>query len=223
MDAVRASYDAVARRYAMEVSDELPDKYVDRALYAAFAELAAAACARGLPVADVGCGPGHVTAHLAALGLPVRGIDLSPGMVDVARRDNPGLAFEVGDLTALPVPAGAWAGAVVSYSIIHLDAAGRRAAFAELARAVVPLGWVLICFHVSRHDQEVGSHLRLERWWDHDVDLTINFLDPSQVADELDGAGFTVMARTERAPWPLVEAPTRRALLLAQRRGEAAG
>ena len=28
------------------------------------------------PVVDVGCGPGHVTAHLAGLGVDVRGVDL---------------------------------------------------------------------------------------------------------------------------------------------------
>jgi hypothetical protein len=29
-------------------------------------------------VADVGCGPGHVTAHLRGLGVDAFGIDLSP-------------------------------------------------------------------------------------------------------------------------------------------------
>nr|WP_019854343.1 methyltransferase domain-containing protein [Actinopolyspora mortivallis] len=32
-------------------------------------------------MADVGCGPGRVTAHLGALGLSVFGMDLSPEMV----------------------------------------------------------------------------------------------------------------------------------------------
>ena len=49
------------------------------------------------PVADVGCGPGHVTAHLNKLGVDAFGIDLSPAMLDLARRDHPGLRFEVGD------------------------------------------------------------------------------------------------------------------------------
>jgi SAM-dependent methyltransferase len=61
MDHVRASYDAVAERYAREIGDELAAKPVDRALYALFAELTGTGI-----VGDVGCGPGHVTAYLAA-------------------------------------------------------------------------------------------------------------------------------------------------------------
>jgi trans-aconitate methyltransferase len=47
----------------------------------------------------VGCGPGHVTAHLRKLGLDTFGIDLSPAMIDVARREHPELRFEVGSMT----------------------------------------------------------------------------------------------------------------------------
>ncbi|MFK0140271.1 class I SAM-dependent methyltransferase [Streptomyces murinus] len=54
------------------------------------------------PVADVGCGPGHVTAHLRELGVDdAFGIDLSSAMVDVARRDHPRLRFAVGSMTDL--------------------------------------------------------------------------------------------------------------------------
>src|SRR5690349_5352730 len=68
-----------------------------RAVLAAFAE-----SVRGLgPVLDVGCGPGTVTAHLAALGLDAAGIDLSPRMVEHARRRYPELRFSVASATAL--------------------------------------------------------------------------------------------------------------------------
>ena len=61
---------------------------------------------------------------------------MSPGMVRVARLRHPHLRFEVGTFARLPAGDGEWAGAVVPYSIIHLDPDGRRAAFAELARVV---------------------------------------------------------------------------------------
>lgn len=60
---------------------------MDRAVLAGFAELVQAAGAG--PVADLGCGPGRVTAHLDALGLPAFGVDLSPEMVALARRHLP--------------------------------------------------------------------------------------------------------------------------------------
>jgi 2-polyprenyl-3-methyl-5-hydroxy-6-metoxy-1,4-benzoquinol methylase len=48
---------------------------------------------------DVGCGTGRITAHLRQLGVDVFGIDLSPGMIEVARRDHPGLRFDLGSMT----------------------------------------------------------------------------------------------------------------------------
>ncbi|MDQ0757493.1 trans-aconitate methyltransferase [Streptomyces canus] len=41
------------------------------------------------PVANLGCGPGKVTAHLADLGVSALGIDLSPKMIKLARQAHP--------------------------------------------------------------------------------------------------------------------------------------
>ena len=67
--------------------DELAGKPLDRALLAAFVETVSG------PVADLGCGPGHVTAHLHSLGCQAFGIDLSPEMVGVARRAYPAVCL----------------------------------------------------------------------------------------------------------------------------------
>jgi trans-aconitate methyltransferase len=87
----RAAYDTVAVDYADLVPPRFANDSLGRAMLAAFAELVHAS--GGGPVADLGCGPGHVTAHLDGLGLSVFGVDLSPGMVEVARRTYPGLRF----------------------------------------------------------------------------------------------------------------------------------
>src|SRR3712207_2760649 len=94
-DCVRAAYDAVAGAYDAELRDELDAKPLDRALLTALTELAGPG-----PIADVGCGPGHVTRFLAAWHAEVLGIDLSPGMIAVARDRSPGLAFAVGSMLA---------------------------------------------------------------------------------------------------------------------------
>jgi SAM-dependent methyltransferase len=217
-EVVRASYSAVAERYAAEIGDELRNKPVDRALYAAFAELVGDAARPDRPVADVGCGPGHVTDHLAGLGLPVLGVDAAPGMIEVARRRYPQVPFQVGSFDALPVADGGWAGVVAAYSLIHLDRDGRRRAFAELHRAIAAGGWLLAGFHVSDAEHPTGAVERLRSWWNIDVDLEFRFLDPVEVSADLAAAGFTVMCRTDREPWPGVEHPSRRSYLLAHRR-----
>jgi SAM-dependent methyltransferase len=217
IEAVRSSYDALAERYAEEIGDELIGKPVDRALYGCFAELVRELSGAGRPVGDVGCGPGHVSRYLAGLGLPVVGVDISPGMVRVARLRHPHLRFEVGALAGLPAGDGEWAGAVAPYSIIHLDRDGRRAGFAELARAVAAGGWLLVSFHVSDGEADAGQVRRLTSFWDTPVELDLHFLDPTEVATDLGAANFTVMSRTDREPWPDVEHQSRRSHLLARR------
>ncbi|MBB5873887.1 SAM-dependent methyltransferase [Allocatelliglobosispora scoriae] len=211
-DPTAAGYDAVAARYAAEIGDELPGKPVDRAFLTILAESA------GLGVvADVGCGPGHITSYLHRLGVDAVGVDLSPGMVAVARQRHPSIEFTVGSLLSLPVADGGWAGAVCAYSIIHLAEEQRPVAFAELARALAPGGWLLLSFHVSDADHAAGEVQRLASWWGHDVALDFHYLDPDRVAAEVAAAGFEVKVSAVREPWPNEHA-SRRAHLLAQRR-----
>lgn len=210
-DPIASSYDSVAARYAEEIGDEMAHKPIDRAWLACLAELAA-----GGTIADVGCGPGQVAAHLAGIGADAVGVDISPGMVDVARKRYPALAFEVGSLLNLPVADGAWSGAVCAYSIIHLREEERPRAFRELARALRPGGWLLLSFHISGEGYQAGQSGHVERWWGFDVDLDFHYLDPSRISDELGATGYRVVAVTQRQPWPGVESPTRRCHLLAQ-------
>src|SRR5215469_5544753 len=123
----RQSYDRVADEYARRIVRELDHKPLDRALLAALAETAAPG-----PIADLGCGPGHVAHHLHRLGRHVIGIDLSPAMIETARSLCPGPAYREGNMLALEFADASLGGAVAYYSIIHLPVAELATAFAEL-------------------------------------------------------------------------------------------
>src|SRR5215213_2219008 len=94
-----SSYDRVAADYAARIADELAGKPLDRALLHAFAEQVGTLG----PVADLGCGPGHVAAFLATSGVAVVGFDLSAGMISQAQRRYPTLTFRQGDMRSLDV------------------------------------------------------------------------------------------------------------------------
>ncbi|MGC7098486.1 class I SAM-dependent methyltransferase [Amycolatopsis lurida] len=111
----RTSYDTVADDYASQLRDAVAGDAYLRGALATFAEQV-----REGPVADIGCGPGHVTAHLAGLGVDAFGIDLSPAMIEVARRDHPGLRFEVGSMTELDLAPGSVGGVLAWWSLIHI-------------------------------------------------------------------------------------------------------
>ncbi|HLX48677.1 MAG TPA: class I SAM-dependent methyltransferase [Streptosporangiaceae bacterium] len=211
---VQAAYDAIARAYDAQFASELDAKPLDRGLLAAFLDLAGEGT-----VADVGCGPGHVTRFLAARHHGVTGIDLSPGMIAAARERAPELDFTVGSMLRLPVTDGAWAGAIALYSIIHLTTAQRATACKEFARAIRPGGWLLIAFHIDSADFAAGEVNHITTWFGEPVQIDGYFLDPAEVTRDLEAAGFSVMATTVRQPWPGIEYPSRRCYLLAQRPG----
>ncbi|MBY8851225.1 class I SAM-dependent methyltransferase [Saccharothrix longispora] len=136
------AYDAVAVRYAELPRHDLDGVPLDRAVLAAFADHVRDAG----PVAEVGCGPGRVTAHLRDLGLDAFGVDLSPVMVDLARAAYPDLRFEVGSMDALDLPDGSLHGVLSWYSVIHVPPADLAACFAEFRRVLVPGGHLLLGF-----------------------------------------------------------------------------
>src|SRR3954453_24239535 len=104
----RASYDADAVAYADEVRGLLEGNPYLRASLSLFAELVRDAGAG--PVVDIGCGPGYVARHRQDLGVVAFGIDLSPEMISVARREYPGLKFEVRTMDHLDLAADSVAG-----------------------------------------------------------------------------------------------------------------
>ena len=218
---IRASYDAVANRYAEEFADDLADKILDRALLAAFAEtVRRTTTGDGSCVGDLGCGPGYEARQLAGLGLDVVGIDLSPAMIAEAQRRNlphRRLDFRVGSLLALPLADAALAGAIALYSVIHLPREDRALIYREMARVVRPGGSLLISVHTSAADFPPGSIRHMDHWWDHTVSLDGHFIDADEVIADLLAAGFTVDARLERGPSTAREFPSRRAYLLATR------
>lgn len=190
----RAAYDAMAGEYAEAFQAELADKPLDRALLAAFAEVVREGGAG--PVADIGCGPGHVTAHLAGLGLTALGIDLSPEMIAVARRTHPDLRFAVGSMTALDLPDGSLGGIVAFYSIIHVPTERLPGVFAEFHRVLAPGGHLLLAF------QSGDDGLHRTEAFGHEIALDYTWRRPDDVAALLTAAGLPPHAHLLRDPTP---------------------
>jgi SAM-dependent methyltransferase len=205
----RAAYDTVAATYAERVSSELGRRPLDRALLNAFAEMVLQG--GGGSVADIGCGPGHLTDYLHQAGLRVSGLDLSPAMVAEARRLYPHLNFEQASMTALPLEDGALAALVAWYSTIHLPTERLSGVFAEFHRVLAPGGLVVLAFQAGH------ERVHLEQAYGHAVSVVAYRRPPDQVAELLDAAGLACSMRMVRQPDPDEKVP--QAYLLA-RRGE---
>ncbi|MER7515732.1 class I SAM-dependent methyltransferase [Streptomyces sp. NPDC126499] len=197
--AVRGSYDTVADTYAGVVPPPSALDPLSRALLDAFAEETAAT---GGPVADVGCGPGKVTAYLTRAGVDAFGIDLSPRMVALARRAHPELAFAVGSMTALPVPDAALAGLLAYYSTHHMPPELLPAVYAEFRRVLAPGGRLMLAGHVGEDDGEGECRHHTEAYGGLPVSYDSHFLPPGRIVRLLEEAGFVVTARLTQEPAP---------------------
>jgi SAM-dependent methyltransferase len=211
-DRVRAGYDAVAATYEEQFADELDRKPLERGVLDAFCEMAPPGA-----IADIGCGPGHITRYLAERRDDVLGVDLSPEMIAVARRQHPRLQFAVASMLRLPYADGAWTGVVTMYSIIHLDADERVRALSEFARTLRPDGLLLVSFHVDGPGFAPGDVNHLRTFLGHPVEMDGYFLDPAVVTADLVANGFRVLARLDREPIVDIEFASRRCYMLARR------
>jgi SAM-dependent methyltransferase len=235
--ATRRAYDTVAHDYAELLQSELAAKPYDRAMLATFAELVRSG-RTGDRVADLGCGPGRITAHLDELGVDAFGLDLSPQMIAVARARHPTLSFDVGSIEATSLPNGTLAGLVAWYSIIHTPPERLPAVFTEFARVLAPRGVALLAFQAASDaavpDAAVpdagvpdagvpdatmwgGAEPRhITHAYGHDIELGAYRLVPGRIGEQLADAGFAVEATLIREPDD--DERTRQAFLLARLR-----
>ncbi|MFJ1961858.1 class I SAM-dependent DNA methyltransferase [Streptomyces massasporeus] len=196
--AVRESYDTVAADYAASVVAPAELDPLSRAMLAAFAELVQTA-GRG-PVADVGCGPGKVTAHLADLGLSAFGIDVSPRMIELARDAYPHLRFAVGSMTALDIDDHDLGGILAYYSTHHTPPELLPAVFGEFHRTLAPGGYLMLVCRVGEREHR----RRTLAYGDNPATFESYRLPADAISELLQQTGFAVTAR-------LVEPPTEEA------------
>jgi len=156
--------DSVAAEYIARFRDELWSKPFDVSLLGAFA----GSVGRGARVCDVGCGPcAHVTRLLADLGVETIGVDLSPGCIELARREQPALDLRVMDAMNLSFPASSFDGLVAYYLLHYLTRASWPLLLAEFARVLKPGGRLLVVLKAGEGEAWIPDPMggAVETFW----------------------------------------------------------
>lgn len=121
-----------------------------------------AGIAEGGAALDVACGSGKLTADLAQIAGPkgrVVGLDFSARMLDVARREHPGLDFIEGDALNLPFEDGSFDASTIAFGLRNLADPVRG--LREMVRVVRKGGRAVVLEFVRPPRGVIGSAYRL--------------------------------------------------------------
>ncbi|GAA3544805.1 hypothetical protein GCM10022222_30590 [Amycolatopsis ultiminotia] len=132
-------------------------------------------------------------------------------MIEVARRDHPGLRFEVGSMTDLPLPDASVTGLLAWQSLIHVPDEEVAAVFGQFHRVLRPGGHLQLFFHLG-----ADSRVKTEGYGGHPMKVHVHRRQPGQVGDRLRAAGFDVGAQLLFD----LDGQARQAFLFARRNGD---
>jgi SAM-dependent methyltransferase len=134
-------------------------------------------------ILDLGCGPGHLAAHMIAAGYWVDAVDASAGMVAVARRrDVPARLARFDQIEGANVYDGVWA----NFSLLHAPRGEVPGHFLRLYHAMKPGGVIHVGFKVGTGERR-DSLDRFYTYW-----------EVQEMHDALDLAGFIVDEKVRR-------------------------
>ncbi|WP_433688882.1 class I SAM-dependent DNA methyltransferase [Micromonospora carbonacea] len=136
------------------------------------------------PVLDLGCGPGHLTAHLRSLGTDATGVDMVGEFVDHARAAHPGGRYLLGSMERLAVADHRVAGILAWGSVIHLPPPDLDGVLAEFRRVIAPGGRLVVGIFVG--DEVAAFDHKVVTAWRWPVD---------EFCARLARAGFTEVER----------------------------
>ena len=118
---------------------------------------------------EIGCGTGFFSLNLKLAGVvdAVHVTDISPGMVEVAKRNAQALGFAIdgqaADAEGLPYGDDTF-DLVIGHAVIH-HLPDVELAFREILRVLRPGGRLVICGEPTRHGDFIARRLSRATWW----------------------------------------------------------
>lgn len=155
---------------------------------------------KGSKVLDLGCGPGWEAKFFSENGLEVVGIDFSSRMIELARKNAPGVKFFVMDVRELNLGPGEFEGVFAKAVLLHLRREEVPSVLGGIHR-ILKLGGLL---HISVKEGE-GEKVVIEKDWegfDYPVERFFTFFDLDEMERYVKKAGFRIVLSERRVASP---------------------
>jgi len=112
----------------------------------------------GATLLDVATGPGSLALEATKLGMICTGVDLSPGMIQLAEKSNPGIAFRVADVEHLPFADASFDAVVCNFGLGHFP--DPETAVAQCVRVLKPGGRIALSWWDDPSKQRIQGLFR---------------------------------------------------------------
>jgi SAM-dependent methyltransferase len=112
----------------------------------------------GATLLDVATGPGSLALEATKLGMICTGVDLSPGMIQLAEKSDPGIAFRVADVEHLPFADASFDAVVCNFGLGHFPYP--EASVAECVRVLKPGGRIALSWWDDPSKQRIQGLFR---------------------------------------------------------------
>lgn len=177
---------------------------MDVALYeSALSEFCAALVSLNPRVLDLGCGPANLGKYVRTCrpAIVLSGVDLSEEMILLARRNNPGADYIVGDVRDLRFESCSWDGILLGFVAPYLTSDELNSTICDMSAWLTPGGAVYISI-IWSPDLVSGPQSTSSG---EGPELQIYYHSPESVTETMERNGFRVTSTTHVADKSLPE------------------
>ena len=188
----RNSYNKAAQKYYELFYDELAEKEFDKKFLDEYLKL----FNTNSTICSVGCGPcGHIEKYIYQKGFRIIGIDISEKCIEIARKNNPTIQFEVGDFSKTNYEDNYFDGLVSYYSIVDSPKIYLDKIFKEFNRVLKKNGYLLLVVKEGNTEGYTKELLGIE------TEIYFSLFTEYEIRTILERNDFEVVKMSIRKPY----------------------